>query len=102
MDKIVTRIQEAAMMKNMAKRIHDALLWSLFFVLLGGEVGLNLPFVLLALVIVTHVLMEFVEVFVKYRSAQGKEIHQLTEYDRYILRIIKRMGLLYRPEKTWQ
>lgn len=40
----------------MIKRFEAPLLWLAFFLLLGGVIGLNLPFVLLALAIVIHFL----------------------------------------------
>jgi len=40
----------------MIKRFESPLIWLTFFLLLGGALGLNLPFVLLAVAIVIHFL----------------------------------------------
>ena len=38
----------------MLKKIEAPLIWIVFFLLLGGVIGLNVPFVLLLIAIVIH------------------------------------------------
>jgi hypothetical protein len=40
----------------MLKKFEAPLIWALFFLLLGGVIGLNVPFVLLAAAIFIHLL----------------------------------------------